>query len=74
MTHSSKREGNGFAREVVRTLRAHGLAAKRMPLSGQDEPTPRTLHRERASLAAVSGPRRVGDQMPSLQIGSSGPG
>jgi hypothetical protein len=35
MTHPSKRKGNGFEREVVHALRRAGLAAERVPLSGQ---------------------------------------
>jgi hypothetical protein len=35
MTHPSKRKGNGFEREVVRALRRAGVAAGRVPLSGQ---------------------------------------
>jgi hypothetical protein len=35
MTHPSKVKGNNFEREVVNALQAAGLAAERVPLSGQ---------------------------------------
>lgn len=34
MVHASKRKGDGFEREVVKILQAHGLAAEKTPLSG----------------------------------------
>lgn len=34
MTSAAKRKGSGFEREVVEALKAAGLAAKRVPLSG----------------------------------------